>query len=57
MHTARAIVSRGRLARVRIDWTVATDGVASEAEGGMRLTRWIAGPTRVISFNCKRATR
>lgn len=44
MQTARATVSRGKLAFASIDWTIWTEAVANEADEGMRLTRWIAGP-------------
>lgn len=44
MQTASARVSRERLARVRMVWTRGMDGVVREAAGGMRLTRWVAGP-------------
>jgi len=47
--TARAMDSRGRLARLRIAWTRGTEGVAREAAAGMRLTRWMAGPAHVSS--------
>ncbi len=44
MHTASAIVSRGRSARVRIAWTSGTKGFVKEVEEGIRFVRWIAGP-------------
>lgn len=44
MQTAKATVSDGRFARVRISCTAGTDGVATEAVGGMRFARWTAGP-------------
>ena len=44
MQTARAMVSRGRLARVRIAWTRGVEGRVREVAGGIRFVRWIAGP-------------
>jgi hypothetical protein len=44
MQTARAMVSSGRSARVRIAWTRGTDGVVREVEEGIRFVRWMAGP-------------
>lgn len=46
MHAARARISMGKSARVRIAWTVVLEGVMREVEEGMRLVRWIAGPRR-----------
>lgn len=46
MQTAKATVSRGRSARLRMAWTRGTEATDSEADEGMRLTRWIAGPAR-----------
>ena len=46
MQTARAIVSRGRAASVRILWTRGTEGVVRVVEEGMRFVRWIAGPDK-----------
>ena len=48
MQTARASVSRGRLARVRIAWTSGTDGDIREVDDGMRFVRWTAGPACAI---------
>lgn len=45
MQTARARVSRGRLARVRRAWTSGTDGDIRDVDDGMRFVRCIAGPT------------
>lgn len=44
MHTARAMVSMGRSERTKISCTSGTDGTAKDAAGGMRFTRWTAGP-------------
>lgn len=44
MQTARAMVSRGRLARVSIAWTNGTEAVVSDVEEGIRFVRWTAGP-------------
>lgn len=44
MHTARATVSMGKFARLRMACTRGTEAVAREADEGMRLTRWMAGP-------------
>ena len=44
MQTARAMISSGRLARVRIAWTSGTDGDVREVGEGIRFARWIAGP-------------
>lgn len=44
MQTARAMVSSGRLARVRIAWTRGTEGSVREVEEGIRFVRWMAGP-------------
>jgi hypothetical protein len=44
MQTARASGSRGRLARVSIEWTSGTDGDVRDVDDGMRLVRWTAGP-------------
>jgi hypothetical protein len=49
MHTARATVSIGRLARLKMAWTRGTEAVASEADDGIRLTRCIAGPVIKVS--------
>jgi hypothetical protein len=48
MQTARATVSRGRLARVRIAWTSGADGVVRERDDGIRFVRWIDGPACAI---------
>lgn len=47
MQTARARVSKGRLARVRRAWTSGTDGDVREVDDGMRFVRCIAGPVCV----------
>lgn len=39
MQTARAMVSSGRAARVRIAWTRGTEAVVKEVEEGIRLVR------------------
>lgn len=44
MHTARATVSMGKSARLRIACTTGTEAAAKEADDGIRLTRWTAGP-------------
>lgn len=50
MQTARAIVSSGRLARVRTTLTSATEGSESEVDDGMRLDRWTDGPEDTCSL-------
>lgn len=44
MQAARASVSVGRSARVRIAWMKVVEGVMREVEEGIRFVRWIAGP-------------
>lgn len=44
MHTARATVSMGKSARLKIACTAGTEAVVSEADDGIRLTKWMAGP-------------
>jgi hypothetical protein len=44
MQAARAMVSTGGLARVRIAWTRGMEGVVREVEEGMRFVRCTAGP-------------
>ena len=44
MQTARAMVSSGRLARVRIAWTRGTEADVRDVDEGIRFVRWIAGP-------------
>lgn len=46
MQTARAMVSRGRFARVRIAWTRRTEEFVKDVDDGMRFVRWTAGPRR-----------
>ena len=48
MHTARAMISRGRFARVRIAWTRGTEAVVRDVDEGIRFVRWIAGPASNI---------
>jgi len=49
MQTERAMVSRGMQARARMAWICGIEGAVRDAEEGMRLERWRAGPSRVGS--------
>ena len=44
MLTARAMVSRGREARVSRAWTREEEGGVRDVDMGMRFVRWMAGP-------------
>lgn len=44
MQTARASISMVRSALDSMAWTKGTDALASDADAGIRLTRWMAGP-------------
>ena len=44
IQTARARVSRGRFARVKMAWTSGAEAVVKDVDDGIRFVRWIAGP-------------
>lgn len=46
--TASSKIGEGRLARYKISCTSVGEGVISDAEVGMRLDMWIAGPGGVV---------
>lgn len=48
MLTARAMISRGRDARVRRACTREVEAGVSDAGAGMRFVKWIAGPERKV---------
>jgi len=49
MHTARAMVSIGRLARLRMDCVRGTEAGVMEVPVGIMLVRWYAGPRLSVS--------